>query len=132
MDTSSVTSGTSVPRRSGRRKLVRIGILVFVCIFVLFAGGLWFASNQLLFPVWKEGGSGDLRSTHQFQFSDVRFRSVNGYDLPGWLIKTSENGLGPAQGAVMLVHGGGMDRRSVTKFIGFFLEHKLDVLMFDQ
>jgi uncharacterized protein len=132
MNTTSITSGTVVPRRSRLRKLIKTGILVFICLFILFCGGLWFASSQLLFPVWKDGGKGDLRSTHEFKFSEVRFRSINGYELPGWLIRASENGIGPAQGAVMLVHGGGMDRRSMTKFIQFFLERKLDVLTFDQ
>jgi alpha-beta hydrolase superfamily lysophospholipase len=132
MNTSSVTSGTSVPRRSRVRKLTRIVIIVLVSLFILFCGGLWYASNQLLFPVWKVAGKGDLRSTHEFKFSEVRFRSINGYELPGWLIRASENGIGPAQGAIMLVHGGGMDRRSVTKFIRFFLERGFDVLTFDQ
>lgn len=132
MNASSTASGTSIPRRSRYRKLAKIVLLVFLCIFILFGVGLWYASSQLLFPVWKSGDNGDLRSTHEFKFNDVRFLSTNGYELPGWLIRATENGMGPAQGAVMLVHGGGMDRRSETKFIRFFLERRLDVLTFDQ
>jgi alpha-beta hydrolase superfamily lysophospholipase len=40
--------------------------------------------------------------------------------------------MGQAQGVILLVHGGGGDRTMETKFIGFFLEQKLDVLTFDQ
>jgi len=40
----------------------------------------------------------------------VKVPSLNGYDLPGWLIGAADNGTGPAEGAIMLIHGGGSDR----------------------
>jgi hypothetical protein len=36
-----------------KRNLIWIAIIVFVAVLVFFGGGLWFASNQLLFPVWR-------------------------------------------------------------------------------
>ncbi|WP_238325594.1 alpha/beta hydrolase [Leptospira inadai] len=37
----------------------------------------------------------------------------------------------PRNASVLLVHGGGGDRREVTKYIRFFLNRKFDVLTFD-
>jgi uncharacterized protein len=131
-----------------KRKLIWITIIILVCGFVLLGGGLWFASGQLLSPsfrgvtrdlsvckpetakYWGEG-CGNLRDTHQFKFSEVKIPSVNGYDLPGWLIKAVDNGMEPAQGVIMLVHAGGSDRREGTRYIQFYLSQKLDVLTFD-
>ena len=124
-----------------------IGIMPVAAI-VLCGGGLWFASNQLLFPVWRGvakdlsvctpeaakhwgNGCGNLRDTHELTFSEVKFPSVNGYALPGWLIKASDNGVEPAGGAIVLVHGGGSDRRENTRFVSFFLSQRLDVLTLD-
>ena len=107
-----------------KRTVIWITGIVPVAAIVLCGGGLWFASNQLLFPVWRGvakdlsvctpeaakhwgKGCGNLRDTHEFTFSEVKFPSVNGYALPGWLIKASDNGVEPAGGAIVLVHGGG-------------------------
>lgn len=131
-----------------KRKLLWIALILIIAIPVLLAAGLWSASNQLLFPAWRGvkkdlsictpetekywgAGCGNLRNTHEFKFSEVRVRSVNGYELPGWLIGAAENGMGPAQGAIMLIHGGGSDRREETRYIHFFLGRKLDVLTLD-
>lgn len=131
-----------------KRKLISVAIIGFVAVPVLFGGGLWFASNQLLFPVWRGvtkdlsvcqpettkywgAGCGNLRTTHEFKFNEVQVPSVNGYDLPGWLIGSAENGRGPAQGAIMLIHGGGSDRREETRYVRFFLGRNLDVLTLD-
>jgi hypothetical protein len=48
-------------------------------------------------------GCGNLRTTNEFKFREVHFSSVNGYELPGWLIGTAENGKGRAKGAIMLI-----------------------------
>jgi uncharacterized protein len=126
-----------------RLKWIAAGILVSALVF--FSAGLWFASNQLLFPVWRGvtkdlsvcspqtakywgTGCGNLRTTHEFKFREVHFSSVNGYELPGWLIATAENGKGRAKGAIMLIPAGGSDRREETRFIQFFLDQNLDVL----
>jgi fermentation-respiration switch protein FrsA (DUF1100 family) len=131
-----------------KRKLIWLAIILFVFGFVALGGGLWFASSQLLFPVSREvtkdlavckeetakywgEGCGNLRNTHEFKFSEVRVRSLNGYELPGWVIGAEENGMGPAEGAIVLIHGGGADRREETRYIRFFLERKLDVLTID-
>jgi len=109
---------------------------------------LWQASGQLLFPSWKGAtrdlavcgaelaavwgpGCGNLRATRALQFREVRLRSLNGYDLPGWLIGAAENGAGPATGAILLVHGGGSDRREMTRHARYFLDRHLDVLAVD-
>jgi dipeptidyl aminopeptidase/acylaminoacyl peptidase len=76
-------------------------------------------------------GCGNLRQTHQFNFSEVKIPTGNGYDLPGWFIKATDNGLGSARGVIMLVPPGGSDRREETRYIQFFLNQKLDVLTFD-
>jgi len=131
-----------------KRKLKLISITVAVLVLILFFGGLWFASNMLLFQSWRGAtkdfavcnaemekycgkGCGNLRITHGYKFNEVKIKSVNGYDLPGWLIKTDENAMGPAKGVIMLIHGGGGDRRQETKYIHFYLGLKLDVLTLD-
>jgi alpha-beta hydrolase superfamily lysophospholipase len=131
-----------------KRKLIWGTVLLSLAVIALFGAGLWSAGNQLLFPSWKGltkdlavctpeaekswGRScGNLRATREFTFTEVQVPSINGYALPGWLIRTADNQLGPANGAVMLVHGGGSDRREDTRFVRFFLSQKLDVLTFD-
>jgi alpha-beta hydrolase superfamily lysophospholipase len=129
-------------------KHVWIVISLVVVVFLFFGWGLWDASNQLLFPSWKGitkdfsmcneeaakqwGDScGNLRATREFRFNEVKFLSINGYRLPGWLIRAEENGIGPANGVIMLVHGGGGDRREMTRYARFYLTQKLDVFTFD-
>ena len=131
-----------------RRKLLLAAVVAVVVVIVVLIGGLWFATNQLLFPSWKGAtrdlavrkpeiakswgeGCGNLRLTHQFTFSEVNIPSVNGYQLPGWLIKTAENGEGPARGAIMLIPAGGSDRREETRYVKFLLSQHLDVLTLD-
>jgi dipeptidyl aminopeptidase/acylaminoacyl peptidase len=131
-----------------KRKVIWIIGILFAVVLVVFGGGLWFASNQLLYPSFKGitndlsvckpeaakylgEGCGNLRQTRQFTFSEVKIATVHGYDLPGWFIKTAGNGMGPARGVIMLVPPGGSDRRAETRYIQFFLNQKLDVLTFD-
>jgi len=125
-----------------------LGAVALVAVLGLLGGVSWLASNQLLFPSWKGAtkdlavcgaelaahwgaGCGNLRITHELEFSEVKVRSLNGYDLPGWLIGAAANGTGPAQGAIMLIHGGGSDRREVTRHVRYFLRRHLDVLTLD-
>lgn len=129
----------------GLRRLV-LGALLAVPL--LLGTGLWLASNQLLFPAWKGAtrdlavcgpelaahwgeACGNLRRTRALAFSEVRIPSLHGYALPGWLIRAEENGGGPARGAILLVHGGGSDRREVTRYARYFLGRSLDVLTID-
>lgn len=135
-------------RDSMKRNFLKILIGFFVLIFLFLCAGVWNASNQLLFPIDNETAKdfavceeakiktwgsqcGNLRLSKEFQFEEVKFPSIGGYDLPGWLIRVSANHLGHAKGAVLLVHGGGSDRREETKLVRFFLNQKLDVLTFD-
>lgn len=131
-----------------KRKLIWVPAAVFVLLLVLLGGGLWSASSQILSPVWRGvkknlavcptetakywgENCGNLRATKEFKFSEVQVPSINGFDLPGWLVGAEENGMGPAKGAILLIHGGGSDRREETKYVRFFLGRKLDVLTLD-
>jgi pimeloyl-ACP methyl ester carboxylesterase len=115
---------------------------------VFFAAGLWLAGNQLLHPAWRGAtkdftvcgaeltaawgdGCGNLRLNGALRFSEVTVPSPNGYDLPGWLVRAADNGRPSAPGAIMLVHGGGSDRREVTRHAPYFLDRGLDVLTLD-
>lgn len=128
-----------------RRKIIS---LVVGVVAALFCAGIWSASNQLLFPSWKGArkdltvctaelaaawgdGCGNLRVTNRLRFEEVKVPSINGYELPGWLIRAAENGREPADGAILLVHGGGSDRREISRHVPFFLDHRLDVLTLD-
>src|SRR6266542_1072512 len=77
-------------------------VAALAAIYMIFSVGmLWFASGQLLGPSFhgvtrdlsvckpetaKAYGKdcGNLRTTHEFAFSEIKIPSVNGYDLPGW------------------------------------------------
>jgi alpha-beta hydrolase superfamily lysophospholipase len=130
------------------RKLWWLALGIFAAVFVFFGGGLWFATNQLLFPSWRGSTNdlsackpetakywgeacGNLRSTHEFTFNEVSVPSVDGYEMPGWLIGSAENGKGSAKGAIMLIPAGGSDRREETRYVQFFLGRNLDVLTLD-
>ncbi|TGM97487.1 alpha/beta hydrolase [Leptospira dzoumogneensis] len=120
-------------------------ILLLISIFMSF--GIWSASNQLLFPVWRDNqefsacspeteehwgpSCGNLRNSNEFRFEELKIKSINGFDLPAWKIGTLKNGKGKPKGAVLLVHGGGSDKREMTKHIRFFLKRGLDVFSFD-
>ena len=131
-----------------KRLIFKITAITLVVFIALFTAIIWMASNQLLYPSFKgiprhftdcspEGeklwgkGCGNLRITKQFKFNEITVPSTNGYPLPGWLIRSAENGYGGAKGAIMLVHGGGGDRREETNYIAYFLKRQLDVLTFD-
>ena len=135
--------------RSKRRLLAWICAGMVLVLLIVMGGGLWFASSQLLSPAFHGvrkdlsvctpeteeyfgKNCGNLRENHAFEFSETsKIRSVNGYDLPGWLVRAVDNGQGSASGAIMLVHAGGSDRREDTRYIKFYLSQKLDVLTFD-
>ncbi|TGK09367.1 alpha/beta hydrolase [Leptospira selangorensis] len=120
-------------------------IILLIPIFMSF--GIWSASNQLLFPIWRDNqdfsacspetekhwgiSCGNLRNSNEFKFEELKIPSRNGFDLPTWKIGTFENRKGKSKGAIFLVHGGGSDKREMTKHIRFFLERGLDVFSFD-
>jgi hypothetical protein len=141
-------AGAKSKVRGWKRKLGWIGLGLLVLLLVLTASGMWFASGQILSPSFRGATKdfslckpetamywgkdcGNLRQSHQYVFREVQVPSVNGYKLPGWLIKADENGMEPAGGAIMLVPAGGSDRREETRLIRFYLSQSLDVLTFD-
>ena len=130
------------------RRWKTLAALAPLAAALLAAVFFWNASSQLLFPSWKGAtrdlahcpaalaaawgpACGNLRLSRALQFREVRVRSLNGYDMPGWLMGSEENGAGPAAGAVLLVHGGGSDRREMTRHVPYFLGRHLDVLTLD-
>lgn len=122
-------------------------VLLFIFLFA-FTFAIWSASNQILFPVWKgisknfekcsiEGEKvwgkfcGNIRLTKEFEFQEISVPSLNGYNLPGWFVSASDNGSIHEKGVILLIHGGGADRRELTRFIPFYLSQGLNVLSFD-
>jgi uncharacterized protein len=121
---------------------------VMILVPVLAGVGLWAASSQLLFPAWKGAthdfavcppdlaaawgeGCGNLRLTRDLAFDEVSVPSSNGYEMPGWLIRAGANGRLAGDAAILLVHGGGSDRREETRRAPFFLDRGMDVLTVD-
>jgi alpha-beta hydrolase superfamily lysophospholipase len=131
-----------------QRLLVSVAAMLPILLVSLLSFGLWTASNQLLAPSWRgvernlsicnpeaeqHWGEqcGNLRATDHFKFGEVRIPLKDGLALPGWLIQTQENNLGPGRGVIILVHAGGSDRREETRYLEFYLQQGLDVLTFD-
>ncbi len=74
---------------------------------------------------------GNLRVSKSYKFTEVKIRSINGYEIPGWMIRSAENGKGPAKGVVIFVPGGGSDRRENSRYIPYFINRAFDVLSVD-
>ncbi|TGL60932.1 alpha/beta hydrolase [Leptospira sarikeiensis] len=120
---------------------------ILLIILGSFSFMIWSSTDQLLFPVWRDNedfsacspetskhwgnGCGNLRLSKEFKFEEIKISSSNGFELPTWKISSTENGYGPTKSAIFLVHGGGSDRREMTKHIRFFLKRKIDVFSFD-
>ncbi|WP_196795709.1 alpha/beta hydrolase [Leptospira meyeri] len=130
------------------RKFGWFFFLLFCMIPVLVGIGIWSASNQILFPKWKgitkdfrecslDGervwgkSCGNLRLTKDKWFQEISIPSLNGYDLPGWFVPTRKNGISLHKGVVLFIHGGGSDRRELSRFIPFYLNQGFDVFSFD-
>ncbi|MCG6141342.1 alpha/beta hydrolase [Leptospira mtsangambouensis] len=130
------------------RWLGSISVMLILLVFSVFTFAIWQASNQILFPNWKgitkdfrecssEGEKlwgkfcGNIRLTKEFEFKEISIRSLNGYDLPGWLVPAHANRKGLQKGVILLVHGGGADRRELTRMIPLYLRQGFDVLSFD-
>lgn len=131
-----------------KRKLLWAAAALPVAAAAFMFYGLWSASSQLLFPVWRgvtkdfkdcsaEGeqhwgkACGNLRQTKAHPFSEVDIPTGQGYTLPGWWLKAAHREPSSTKGAIMLVHGGGSDRREMTQHVAFLLALGLDALTFD-
>jgi pimeloyl-ACP methyl ester carboxylesterase len=138
------------PPGAGKRgaRAIYAGLAILGTLGLLLCAGVRLASDQLLFPTWKGASKdfsvcppalaaawgeacGNMRLTRSLRFSEVMVPSGNGYGMPGWLIRAEDNGKTPADGAILLIHGGGSDRREVSRHVPFFLAHRLDVLAID-
>ncbi|ABZ97349.1 alpha/beta hydrolase [Leptospira biflexa] len=134
-------------RKSIYRFGLYLGLIVVMALIVVFLG-LWKASNQILFPAlagiskdFKECNSdaetnfgkfcGNIRLSKQYKYQEIKIPSINGYELPGWLIPARENGKSVHKGVVIFVHGGGSDRREFSRFIPFYLHQGFDIISFD-
>lgn len=130
------------------RGLGYFSAIILFLIFCTFTFEIWSASNQILFPIWKgiskdfqecsfEGEKGwgkfcgNIRLTKEFHFREIMIPSLNGYNLPGWFVPARANGIVIQKGVILLIHGGGGDRRELTRFIPFYLNQGFDVLSFD-
>lgn len=142
---------SSKPAKSSWKRKLLIGCgIAAVFIIVAIPAMTWFSSGMLLHPSFKGLGKnfskcsqeseryfgkdcGNLNESHAYVFSNVKIPSQNGYDMPGWLIKASDNARTQKPShVIMLVHSGGSDRREMTRHIGMYLDQGFDVLTFDQ
>lgn len=131
-----------------KRKLLWVAAAIPVAVAAFMLYGIWNASSQLLFPVWRGvtkdfkfcdaeaeahwgKACGNLRLTQEFKFSEVEIPTAMGHALPGWWVKAADQGYASATGVILLVHGGGSDRREMTHHIAFLLKAGFDVLSFD-
>ncbi len=139
----------SAPKKRNKKKIISFTLVgLVIVVFAFIQMGVSFATSLLLSPSWQGAKKdfsvckadtekfwgkdcGNLNQTHQFVFSNVQFPTVNGYKLPGWLVKTSDNNMGAAKGAIVLVPAGGGDRREMTRYISYYLGQHLDVLTID-
>lgn len=108
----------------------------------LVAGALWYYTGQLLYPSWRAKdlsicderttfywgkACGNVRTSGDFPFEELRIRSLNGTELHGWRLPAPR----PAAQAVIMVHGGGSDRRELIRYAPLFLARGIDVFLFD-
>lgn len=105
-------------------------------------GALWYYTGQLLYPSWRARDlsvcderttrywgreCGNVRTSGEFKFEEIKIRSMNGTELHGWRLPAA----GLANQAAFLVHGGGSDRREMVRYAHLFLNRGADVYLFD-
>lgn len=106
--------------------------------------GVWTFSTEMLYPSWRVEGistceqawrqtwgpaCGNLRELGTHAFREIETSTPSGVTLRGWKV---EGGPGPYEGwAVLHVHGGGADRREGYRFVDFFTDLGMDVVLFD-
>ncbi len=114
-------------------------------VAALCAGGLWLFSGYVLNPPWYPGVSPDGTlpvvdnqswngavsnplDAFGLACQDVAFPAEDGQTLRGWYLADADR---PASAALVLVHGGGGDRRDYLRHLPLFRAAGWPVLLFD-
>ncbi|MEM9177590.1 MAG: alpha/beta fold hydrolase [Myxococcota bacterium] len=126
---------------------MRVGALAVLVAIGLLAAAGWLGSGFVLHPPWYVGVSPDgtlprveNESWHgidsdpftafRIPYEDVTFSAEDGQTLRGWFVP----GRLPrraAQAAILLVHGGGGDRRDYLRHVPLYHDAGWPVLLFD-
>lgn len=127
-----------------RRSRIRLlAALLGLAVLAFFAGG-WLAAGVALEPPWYPGVSPDGRlpvvsneswhgvdsdpeSEFGIAFEEVAFAAEDGQTLRGWFVP----GDPLREAAILLVHGGGGDRRDYLRHVPLFHAAGWPVLLFD-
>lgn len=132
--------------RSRRRGALRAVVLFLALLLAAAAGGIWWAAASIRVPPWRlydgpklADGFGEPNAWAQrfwavmrvedlpFPHEKVEAAAVDGKTLRGWLLPAAA----PTDAAVLLVHGGGADRRSMLKYVTFLHDAGYAVGLFD-
>lgn len=109
------------------------------------AGLLWFAAGFVLHPPWYpgvspngrlpvldnetwNGATTDPRDAFELAYEDVSFAAEDGQTLRGWFVEAST---AERDAVIVLVHGGGGDRRDYLRHVPLFHAAGWPVLLFD-
>jgi pimeloyl-ACP methyl ester carboxylesterase len=99
-------------------------------IFALFAGSLvfaavsWFFAYRLTGPRTRPVGPPPV--DFPFAIEDSAWQTADGHAIRGWFVPA-----GDSRRAIVLLHGYGDDRRSMSARAKFFREHGYNVLFYD-
>ncbi len=124
-----------------------VGIVAGVLVALWLAAG-WYGSSMAMRPPWYAGPSpdgtlpvvedaswhgidSDPGAEFGIAFEDVSFLAEGGQTLRGWFVFGAGQGAAKGGAAVLLVHGGGGDRRDYLRHLPIFHEAGWSVLVFD-
>uniref|UniRef100_A0A7S4JME9 Peptidase S9 prolyl oligopeptidase catalytic domain-containing protein n=1 Tax=Paramoeba aestuarina TaxID=180227 RepID=A0A7S4JME9_9EUKA len=79
-------------------------------------------------PEYWQGIVHDPKYDLGIDYEDVRFETEDRYSLSGWFVPSHHDG---NRTGIILVHGGGRDRRAWLRHVRMFHESGYDVLLFD-
>lgn len=123
-------------------------------LLALWLAAGWIGSSMVMRPPWHawpapdgrlqpsdnaswHGADSDPEQEFGIAFEDVAFPAEDGQPLRGWFVPPQgvRAGAGPPQGqggaAIVLVHGGGADRRDYLRHLPLYHEAGWPVLLFD-